>query len=227
MIMAKVQKVQKKAGGSETASGKTAKKVTRTGASSKASVGEQKIANVTSEAVEKATGNGWNHWLAVLDKAKATEMSHNNIAILLHEKHGVPEWWAQTVTVGYEQARGMREKGQKADGFSISASKTINVSAEQAFEAWTDERIRARWLPDASLTIRKATPPKSVRITWEPEGKSAAAASNVEVWLTAKGDAKCALSVQHGKLTTAAAGEKLKMWWGERLEALKGALEGQ
>jgi uncharacterized protein YndB with AHSA1/START domain len=186
-----------------------------------------KLANVTSEAVEKATGKGWDAWLAVLDKAKATTMSHKEIAILLHEKHGVPEWWAQTLTVGYEQARGMREKGEKADGYSISASKTINVSAEQAFAAWTDEALRKRWLPGAAITIRKATAPKSVRITWEPEGKGSAAASTVEVWLTAKGDSKCSLAVQHGKLKTAAVGEKLKTWWSERLETLKTVLEGQ
>jgi uncharacterized protein YndB with AHSA1/START domain len=224
--MAKVQKKSAESG-KGTALKTRKKAVDPEGADSGAAGGALKIAKMASEAVEKGTGKGWDYWLAMLDKAGAQQMSHKDIAILLHEKHGISEWWAQSVTVGYEQARGMREKGQTADGFSINASKTITVSAERAFEAWTDERLRGKWLPNASLTIRKATAPKSVRITWEPEGKGAAAGSNVEVWLTAKGDAKCSLSVQHGKLKTAVAGEKMKKWWGERLEELKGLLEGR
>ncbi len=39
----------------------------------------------------------------LLDRTGAKEMAHRDIATLLHEKYGVPEWWAQMVTVGYEQ----------------------------------------------------------------------------------------------------------------------------
>jgi uncharacterized protein YndB with AHSA1/START domain len=179
------------------------------------------IAGVGSDAVKKATGKTWAQWLALLDKEGATGMTHKEIAALLHEKHGVPGWWAQSVTVGYEQARGLRQKHEKPEGFQISASKTINVPVGVAFASWNDQKSRRRWLPGALMEVRKATADKSMRITWEPEGAS----SNVDVYFTAKAEDKCLVAVNHGKLKSAAAGEKMKKFWGERLAALKELLE--
>src|SRR5262245_554213 len=59
---------------------------------------------IGSEAVQKATGRGWDEWFAILDSHRAQEMTHKDIAVLLHEKHGVAEWWCQMVTVAYERA---------------------------------------------------------------------------------------------------------------------------
>lgn len=182
-----------------------------------------KVAGASSEAVKKATGKGWDEWLKTLDKAGAIELTHKEIARLLHQEHGVSEWWAQSITVGYEQARGLREKHQKADGFDISASKTINVPIGGVFGAWNDEKTRRKWLGDVALTVRKATKDKSIRITWD---QGAEKGTSVEGYFTSKGESKTSLSVQHRKLKTAAAGEKMKKYWGEKLEALKAMLEG-
>lgn len=69
------------------------------------------------------------------------------------------------VTVGYEQARGLRDKHQKTDGFSASVSKTLSVPLGRLFEIWSDEQTRAAWLGE-SFTVRKATQNKSMRVTW-------------------------------------------------------------
>ena len=58
-------------------------------------------------------------------------MSHKEIAVYISEKEGCPSWWCQMVTVGYEQERGLREKHQKPDGYSVSASKTVAVPVKQ------------------------------------------------------------------------------------------------
>jgi hypothetical protein len=87
-------------------------------------------------AVKRATGKAWDQWFAVLDKAGAQAMKHAEIARMLHDRLGVPEWWCQMVTVGYERARGMREKHQTTSGYSVSASRTINVPISDAFDAW-------------------------------------------------------------------------------------------
>jgi uncharacterized protein YndB with AHSA1/START domain len=188
----------------------------------KAANGGERFADVSSAAVMKATGRTWAQWLTLLDKAGAAKMPHKDIATLLHEQHGIPGWWSQTVTVGYEQARGLRKKHEKADGFAISGSRTIGIPVSRLFEAWQDDRLRRRWLPESPLSIRKATRDKSLRITWDPEGKP----SNVDVYFTSKAADKSQVAVQHGRLPSAAAGERMKKFWGERLDALKQLLEG-
>jgi len=83
------------------------------------------------EALTAGTGRTWEQWFELLDAAGAVEWKHPQIAAWLRETHDVPPWWCQTVTVGFEQARGMRLPGQRADGsFEVGASKTI--AGEQA-----------------------------------------------------------------------------------------------
>ena len=174
----------------------------------------KKIAGISSEAVKKATGKGWDQWLAVLDKAKAADLSHKEIAALLKQKHHVPMWWSQMITVGYEQARGLRKVHETTDGFEISKSKTLLVSPLMAFKAWNDGKARDTWLGE-KITIRKATPGKSMRITWI-DGKT-----NVDVNFYDKGKSKCQVSVQHSKLSSAAKADKMKKYWGAALDSLE------
>ena len=99
-----------------------------------------RIAGVGSAAVLKATGRAWEDWLKVLDRAGARKMEHKEIALMLSRKFSVPNWWSQMVSVGYEQARGLRKVHEKANGFSASASRTIGISVEKLFSAWSDPR---------------------------------------------------------------------------------------
>jgi uncharacterized protein YndB with AHSA1/START domain len=180
----------------------------------------EKYAGISSEAVRAKTGKGWKEWFAILDRAGAQKMSHKEIAAYLYKEKGCPGWWAQMVTVGYEQAHGMREKHQKADGYAVSSSKTIGVPVRELFEAWSDLKTRRRWLADASLTVRKATAPKSMRITWV-DGKT-----SVEVNFYPKGTKKSQVSVQHTKLADAKEAERKRAYWSEQLSKLAGVLEG-
>jgi uncharacterized protein YndB with AHSA1/START domain len=118
------------------------------------------------------------------------------------------------VTVGYERIRGLRAIGQRRDGgYEASRSKTVPVPVTRLYRAFRDARIRAKWLPGVALTVRKARPNKSVRITWD-DGTS------VEVWLIPKGNKKASATVAHRRLTTKADADRRKAYWGERLEAL-------
>ncbi len=172
-----------------------------------------KLAGVTTAAVKKATGRGWSEWVELLEKAGAKSWPHAEIALWLHKKHRVADWWCQMVTVGYEQASGRRVKHQKPDGFEVSVSKTIAAPVAVAFEAWRDPAIRERWLPQADLSVRKATPHKSIRIRWPDD-------TNLSVNFWPKGPLKCQVVPQHGKLPTAAAAEKMKTFWAAQLDAL-------
>jgi uncharacterized protein YndB with AHSA1/START domain len=122
------------------------------------------------------------------------------------------------VTGGYEQLRGQRVEHQTTRGFEVSASKTFPISAAAAFRLWNDAQQRERWLPRARLTIRTATPAKSLRITWEADG------TDVIVGLLAKDASKCQIAVQHGKLPDAAAADRMQAFWRRRLDVLAASL---
>jgi hypothetical protein len=173
-----------------------------------------KVNGIGDEAVRAKTGKTWNEWIETLDKAGARTMEHAQIATFLHEKFGVPGWWTQMVTVGYEQSIGKRVARQKADGFAASASKTLNVSAATAFRAFNEPRKRAAWLTD-TLTIRKATSPKSLRITCA-DGKT-----HLDVNIYAKGDEKAQVTLQHTKLASAREAARMKKYWGDALKRLE------
>jgi hypothetical protein len=148
-----------------------------------------------------------------LDALNASAMTHTEIARHVHERFGVPGWWSQSVAVGYERIRGLREKGQSRGGtYEVSKSKTVPVAIADLWAAFAPA-ARRRWLGDVALTVRKATPEKTMRVTW-PDGTS------VELFFWKKGAAKSQISLAHRKLATRADAEKARAFWGERLSAL-------
>ncbi len=178
-----------------------------------------KVAGISDAAVQARTGKGWAEWFRLLDAAGAAELSHAAIARHLSEACGCPDWWSQMVTVGYEQTRGLRQKHQTPGGFQASASKTVAVPVSVLYAAWSDSRRRRGWLPDADFTVRKATPDRSLRITWVDGSTS------VEVMFYAKGADKSQVTVQHSKLPDADAVARQKAYWAAALGRLKERLE--
>ncbi len=179
-----------------------------------------KYGGVSSQAVHAKTGKGWDEWLVVLDAEKATGLTHKEIAHLLATKYKVPPWWSQMVTVGYEQARGMRAVHEKLDGYSASASKIVNASVGRLFDACNDESLRAKWMGRKTYEVTKATRTKSVRIAWGKDG-----ATRVDFYLTAKGKDKSQIAVQHSKLKNAQAVESAKTYWHNALNKLAALLD--
>ena len=178
-----------------------------------------KSAAIGDDAVRAKTGKGWDEWFALLDAAGADRMSHKEIVAIAHE-HGAGSWWQQMVTVTYEQARGLRSKNMSCDGdYQVSVSKTVNAPAERIFEAWHDPAVRQQFLPAAEMTIRKATSPKSLRVTWHQGG-------NLDVMIYPKGDRKCQCTVDHKKLAGPEEVDRMRAHWGAALDRLKALLEG-
>lgn len=177
----------------------------------------KKSARISDESVKEKTGRDWNGWFALLDQAGATKMTHKEIVAVLAAE-SVSPWWQQMITVTYEQARGLRAKHEVAGGYSISRSRTIKADVEPLFEAWEKAAVRRKWLGVTGLTIRKATPNKSIRITWPDE-------TNVEVLFYPKGPGKTQVVVSHGKLKDAKSAEAQKSFWSERLDALEAFAE--
>ena len=179
-----------------------------------------RLAGVGGAAVAKATGRAWEEWLNLLDRAGARRMPHKEIALLLSRKFAVPNWWSQMITVGYEQARGLRAVYQQADGYSASASKTVAAQITRLYAAWSDPLQRVLWLPDAPVEVSRSTDGKSMRMRWTQGG------SRVDVGFLSKGDDKSVVQVQHARLPDAPSVARQKAFWSAALARLKTLLEG-
>lgn len=175
--------------------------------------------SMSDDAVQARTGKSWSEWFALLDKAGAKKQDHKGIVAILMGRFNVGSWWRQMVTVEYERARGLRQKHETPSGYSISRSKTLAAPAEAVFAAWTKTQARRRWLNQEGLVIRKATPNRSIRMTWVD------ALTSVEVMLYSKGRDKTQVTVQHNKLPNAKAGEHMKTYWSGKLERLQENVE--
>ena len=129
-------------------------------------------------------------------------------------------WNAQAVAGSYEHARGLREVGERADGFAVTAAKTVGVPVDVLFDAFVDEGQRGRWLPDARLEERTATRPKSARFDWN------GGETRVHVTFVDKGEGRATAVVSHERLPDAAEAERMKTYWRGRVAMLKEVLEG-
>ena len=175
---------------------------------------------IADEKVREKTGRGWRDWFEALDEWGAVEREHPEIAAWLGTEHGVPGWWAQGITVEYEKARGLRPIGGGRDGsYNVSASRTVAVPVERLFEAWSDPSLRERWLGGADLRERTSTAPRTARYDWED------GSTRVIVGFEAKGGAKSTVALSHERLPDPDEAARLKVFWRERLVALKALLE--
>jgi len=177
------------------------------------------IPRMSDAAVKEKTGKTWKEWFAILDKSGANKLSHREIVKYLHTRHDVGPWWQQMVTVTYEEARGLREKHQKPNGYQISVSRTIKTPLAKLFRSFANETSRQTWLNEDRLVVRKATAKKSMRVAWH-DGKS-----SLEIAFLPKGDDKSQIVVQHSKLADAKSSAKMKVYWNKALDRLRAALE--
>jgi hypothetical protein len=171
------------------------------------------------ERIRERTGRGWEEWFDLLDAAGMTGRPHREIARWVAGQLGVVPlaWAAQAVTGSYERARGGRQVGQHADGFTVTASRTVAVPAEALFAAVVVDR--GEWLPGVGLRERTSTPPRSARFDWED------GATRVHVTIDAVGAARSRVTIAHVRLPDAEEARRRGAWWRERLLALEARLE--
>lgn len=187
------------------------------------STGRRITEKLSDEVLRGATGRDWAGWFAVLDAWDATRRSHAEIAAFLGTEHRMGGWYAQSVTVGYEQARGLRQVGQSSTGdWNTSGSRTLAAGPERVLDAFTDPELRGRWLPGVDLSVRGLRPGKSLSAGFSDASGDA---GRLTLWLEELPDGRTRLGVGHGKLADAEAVARYKAFWKERLAALKSLLE--
>lgn len=120
--------------------------------------------------IEKATNRSWEEWLKFMEGIDAAKLDHHALATAVYYeldgKIDNPGWWAQSVSVAYEQASGRRVPGQRPDGtFQTSVSKSTPVVMEELMAEWV-----AFANQDAEVVALVGQPPKVAgtenRHTW-------------------------------------------------------------
>lgn len=173
------------------------------------------LAGTSDEAVVKATGRSWAEWVERLDVAGAVALEHKAIVALVEEAHDAGGWWSQTVTVGYERIRGLREQGQRRGGtFEVNRSATFPVGVERLWEVTQSPATLARWATGLDLEESTSTPSRSIR--WKVGD-----GTRVEAWFTDKGPGRSSVQFQHRGLPDRETADRVREQWGDRLAALK------
>jgi hypothetical protein len=153
------------------------------------------------QAIERATNRTWAEWLQYMDNIGAKNLTHHEIASnLLAELDGKIDnigWWAQSVTVAYEQYIGRRIPGQRPDGtFQTSVSKATKYAMQELMDKWVDfatgdEAVLALIASaarvsgtDKRITWRtKARDGSEIRVTSEPKKDGTASIIAVQMGL--------------------------------------------
>lgn len=197
---------------------------------------EQKLSGVSDDAVAAATGRNWDEWIAFLDGLGAAEMNHKEIVALTAGPGGLSNgWWQQSVTVGYEQARGLRVVGQTSGAdFQIGVQKTLPVPSDVAWALLSERPGRDAWLGKTpSLEFRKGqryrteegregeirscVPGERVRLTWSHP--SLAQTSTLQIYLAPSGD-KTSVRFHQERLSSLEERELMRGHWRRVLEEL-------
>lgn len=175
---------------------------------------------MSDEAVKSKTGRDWRSWFVTLDKAGAAKLKHRDIAELLASKYELSGWWSQCVTVEYELARGLRERHAKADGFSVSATKTIAASVADVYAACADAAKRKAWFPRGAFKASSQTENKYLNGAWKKGAR-------LNIGLYPKGAGKAQIAVQVNRLADRQDVERERTAWRAALTKLQAQLEAR
>lgn len=185
---------------------------------------------ISAERVKEKTGKSYDEWFRVLDAWGAKSRDHTSIARHLTDDLEVPGWWAQTVTVEYERARGLRDVGQRRDGgFEASVQRTIPAAPVAVKRAFTELDAVNGWLKDAKLKRAYAKAIGSLRLSRTAQGQmiradlpaTRGATHKLEITLAPKGKDATVVTVVHSRLASAEEREDVKTRWRKALDALK------
>lgn len=167
---------------------------------------------INTTAIEKATHKSWAAWVRELDAAGAQQLSHADLAKLVNAKLAGMEsagWWAQGITVAYEQHMGKRVPGQLANGlFELAVSKTVALSRVELFVRiceWCD--AQADFDGHAPLKARTSETPK--RSNWRCDFSDG---SKFAATVEAAGD-KAKLVLTHTAVPTKQEADAWKVYW--------------
>ncbi|HEY7727672.1 MAG TPA: SRPBCC domain-containing protein [Candidatus Eisenbacteria bacterium] len=196
---------------------------------------------ISDDAVRKGTGKRWSGWMRILDRWGARSKGHAATARHLAERYGIDPWWSQSVTVRYEQERGLRRVHERASGkYEISVSRVIGAPARRVFDCFIKPSDLSCWFTrGAAVNARvggryrnrdgdrgvflAVRPPRLLRFTWE--NPRHAPDTVVEVAISSKGPRKVSAALTHGKLKSRRDAAKMKEAWSWAMDSLRSYVE--
>lgn len=161
-------------------------------------------------AIERATGRSWPEWVAHFEASGAGALTHPEIVRIARpavpDTLQNPDWWAQAISIAFEQHAGLRVPGQSSTGtFRVSASRTLPGDRDLCVDAWeagpgaaTAHRGHAVDAPRRARTEK--------RTFWRAKLEGA---GKVEVAAVAKDAHRVVLSVSHDGLPS---GDEIETW---------------
>lgn len=196
--------------------------------------------HATDEASARAaTGRTLGEWFAYLDARGGPSPGRRAIGDHLVGELKLDPWWASTVLIGYEAAHGLVEKDGRPKGYMVCATKSVKATPERCAQAFADAKALDAWFgpghqaemreggtlrnADGNVaTVKKITPGKTLKLTWEQP--DAAPGTPVEVKFQPAG-AKTTVMVTHDRLQGRADADGLRRAWGQALDRLKQVVE--
>jgi hypothetical protein len=165
-------------------------------------------------AIEKTTGKTWEEWVKYLEGIGAKDLPHKDIANHVRNKLKATQenagWWAQSITVAYEQYIGRRKPGQRSDGtYEVSVTKTRPGTMEDAMKVWLFLIQGKDEFSGIAITIPPTISQTDKRLHWVC---GLADGSRVRAD-TSESSGKVRLAITHGKLTDQKAMEKWRAYW--------------
>lgn len=165
-------------------------------------------------AIEQATGQSWDAWLAWFAQQHADQLTHKQIAELAADRLtqqsvDSPGWWSQSVAVAYEQSIGRRAPGQGRDGsFTATVSRTYNLSRH---ELWAScQAFLEQYTEFDGIAITNARMSQTpVRDYWRCDLGDAKVTWAVEQ----KTEGKSLLVVTHERLASADDALQRRVFW--------------
>jgi hypothetical protein len=173
---------------------------------------------VSTEAIGRKTGRSWEEWLAFLEQVGAADLSHKEIARLIKDTGDASGWWAQTITVAFEQHIGRRAPGQMADGsLQVSASRTLPGAPEEIYARLLEHLRGMSALAGVDLAGEPRTSVTDKRRYWRATLTDGSA---VTIAVEAKGSGKSLVAVSHEKLSDSEAPARWRTFWKGELQAI-------
>lgn len=194
------------------------------------------VGRVSSASVEKGSGKNWDQWVALLDRAGARNMTHQEIVAFLKKKYKLTLWWQQGVTGGYEIHTGRRVEGQNLKGdYSVTVTKSFALEQKVLWKKlWSVEGL-ALWLnPMSEFVLKKKNAfeveggifgdvrsfkaPLRARLSWQDSDWLKP--TYLQIYIAKRPGKKSVLAFMHDSLKTAAVKEQMRRHWRQAIERL-------
>lgn len=167
--------------------------------------------------IENATGITWEEWVLRLSSLDADKKTHPEIAEQAYkilkplQKEINIGWWAQNITVAYEQHIGRRQPGQQRDGtYEVSVSKTFALPASKVMKLWSATVLKHE---DFNGLVLAGEPRSSVTEKWLNWRADLSDGSKLVVGIPNTSHPKTKLGFAHSKMQVAEDMEAWRPFW--------------